>query len=361
MPFLVADAVHEPLYAVVPYFNPWRWKTREKHTVRALKHYHDSGATIVFVEIAFNRRDFAFEDLGLDGTYADCGIHDKRYQHKHIKLRTTGELWLKENAINLGVGSLTYDWQQVCWLDADVHFLRPNWVGECIHKLQHYKFLQMFSHARDLSPEYEMLPEDYPHADGISWMEGYEQGVLPTKGTLTAGDYYGAWSMVGGKPARRVWPGLAWACTRQAWDEVGGLPDIAVWGGGDWHMSHALIERREGMMDPGLHPHYQAIINEWYDKCQREIRRNVGQMKGSVAHYWHGRKSERGYAAKHRALAKFGFDPLRHLKRDMQGLWQLHDDGSEAYIQMRDTMRRIALERNEDSPEIILPIFQNNH
>ena len=68
MPYLVKDKVTEPLYAVVPYFNPWRWKSREKHTQRALKHFHDSGAVIILVEIGFNRREHVFADSGLDGS-----------------------------------------------------------------------------------------------------------------------------------------------------------------------------------------------------------------------------------------------------------------------------------------------------
>ena len=157
---IARDQVREPLYVIVPYFNPWRFKSRVKHAERALKHFHDSGAVIVFVEIGFNRRELVFADSGLDGRQADCGIlgADSRFRHKYIGLHTKDELWLKENAVNVGAQALPYDWQQVCWLDADVHFARPNWVGECIHKLQHYKFLQMFSHAQDLGPNYEILP-----------------------------------------------------------------------------------------------------------------------------------------------------------------------------------------------------------
>jgi hypothetical protein len=187
MSILIArDVVREPLYAVVPYQNSPRWKSRVKHTERALKHYHDSGATIVFVELAYNRREFEFENIGIDGVSTNCNSilgQDSRFKHKHIKLRTMSELWLKENMINAGVMHLPYDWEQVCWLDSDVHFLRPNWVGEAIHKLQHTlqggcAFLQMFSHARDLGPNYEMLAEDYPKADGLGFVHAWRQGLL---------------------------------------------------------------------------------------------------------------------------------------------------------------------------------------
>src|SRR5271154_2042756 len=187
MAFVVKDSVHEPLYCVVPYMNAWRWKSREKHTTRALKHFHDAGVVIVLVEVAFNRRDFAFADCGLDGTLAACHIlpasHNLR--HHYIGLRSKDELWLKENIVNLGVASLPHNWEQVCWLDSDIHFLRPNWAGECIHQLQHVGCLQMFSHARDLGPNYEMLPESYPHASGSgfvkAWQEGFLAGAINSK------------------------------------------------------------------------------------------------------------------------------------------------------------------------------------
>jgi hypothetical protein len=382
MPYVVPDRVVEPLYAIVPYFNPWRWKSREKHTIRAVKHFQDAGAVVVLVEAAFNRREFAFANSGLDGTPANCGVlgTDHKFRHMYIGLRTKDELWLKENLINIAVGRLPHDWQQVCWLDSDVFFIRPNWVGECIHKLQHYAFLQMFSHARDLSPTYEMMPEDYPHADGPGFVHAWKTGRFdlqshkphhhhhhhrhrhhhhhhhhhhypPYEDDIKAGYPY----------PPRVWPGLAWAATRWGWDAVGGLIDVAVWGGADYHMAHALIERTEGMMRNDLHRNYKKIVMQWYQRCRTHIRQNVGVMEGSITHMWHGRKTERGYNAKHALLARIGFDPPRHLKRDYQGIWQLNDDRSSAYVQMRDLMRKIAHERDEDSNDTRMDLWEQGH
>jgi hypothetical protein len=309
----------------------------------------DCGAVVYLVELAFNRREFAFKDSGLHGTVAGCDLNGSgEFRHQWIGLRGPEELWLKEGLINAGVTRLTehnFDWQQVCWLDSDVHFMRPNWVGECIHKLQHYSFLQMFSHARDLGPNYEMLPSDYPHADGRGFVDAFYSGTLEGKSENENGDYYPATYLA--YPGR-VWPGLAWACTRKAWNDIGGLPDFAIWGGGDHHLAWALIERPDKMMRNDLHHNYKKMCMQLYHRCRTHIRRNVGVMEGSIAHYWHGRKSQRGYNTKHALLAKVGFDPLRHLKRDSQGLWQLHDDRSTAYVQLRDLLRKIALERSED-------------
>lgn len=370
MQFVAKDQVREPLYVIVPYFNPWRWKSRVKHTQRALKHFHDSGAVIYFVEIGFNRRELVFADSGLDGTLADCSIHGGEHRHKYIGLHTTGELWLKENAINVAAQYLPHDWQQVAWIDSDVYFLRPNWVGETIHKLQHYSFVQPFSHARDLGPNYELLPEDYPHANGVGFVKAWQDGSLQTTLSPEIEQDLHTISADISKLARdfkklehdlhhphpypppRVFPGLAWACTRKAWDDVGGLLDVAIWGGGDWHMSHALIEKTEGMMRNDLHRNYKKMVMQWYHRCRTHVRRNVGVVEGTVTHHWHGKKTGRGYNSKHEILAKYGFDPMRHLKRDTYGLYQLHDDRSTAFVQIRDMMRVVAAERNEDSIDI---------
>ncbi len=369
---LAKDRIAEPLYCIVPISNCWRWKSRWKHTERAVKHFMDSGAVVVLIEVAFNRRELVYADSGIDGLAANCAIQGPQFKHQYIGLHSTSELWLKENMINVAVGHLPYDWQQVCWLDSDVHFLRPNWVGECIHKLQHYSFLQMFSQAQDLGPNYEMLPPGYPHSQGVGFVKAWQEGWI--RSTLTpeiiadlkaiksdfakleadflkleedlGGGYYGA---VGEK---RIFPGLAWACTRKAWDDVGGLLDIAIWGGGDWHASHALIEKTEGMMRNDLHRNYKKMVMQWYERCRTHIRRNVGIMEGVIMHNWHGKKTSRAYNNKHEILARFGFDPLRHLKKDSQGILQLHDDRSTAFVQIRDAMRRVAMERNEDDNQI---------
>ena len=380
---IARDQVHEPLFAVVPVFNPWRHKSRIKHTERALKHFHDSGAVIILVEAGFNRRDLVFADFGLDGTLAQCKIHGE-YRHKYVPLHTKDELWLKECLGNIGAQHAPYNWQNMCMLDSDVHFVRPNWVGECIQKLQHYSFLQMFSQAQDLGPNYEMLPEGYTHSSGMSFVQAWQTGVLETivtpGGTVSAsrlstaneratGNHCGPkkCKCVNCPPHKKcrchchedpypyppnVWPGLAWAWTRQAFDAVGGLFDVAIWGGGDYDMAHALIEQAVSRIHSGVHPNYRTLLAEWEQRCKIHIRRNVGLMEGTLFHNWHGKKADRKYTEKRKLMRKVAFDPLKHLKKDFQGLWQLHDDGSENFVHFRDMMRKISAERKEDSIDI---------
>lgn len=380
------DRLGEPLYVVVPLFNPWRWKSRIKHVERALKHFHDSGAVIILVEAAFNRREFNFQDSGLDGTAANCGVTGGEFRHKYIQFRTKDELWIKENLVNLAVQRLPYNWEQVAWIDGDVHFVRPNWVGECIHQLQHYSYLQMFSEARDLSPDYEMLPENYPHASGVSFIQAWKDGRIasdvdrlekaaqklgidlsgsddPLKSDVRKiqADIKKLETDLKEYPPARVFPGLAWAATRKAFDSTGGLIDVAVWGGADYHQAFCLCEATESMMREDLHRDYKKIVMQWYERCRLNIRRNVGCMSGTIFHSFHGLKTSRGYGAKHALLAKIGFDPLRHLTRDFQGIWQLNDDRSSAFPRLRDGMRKIAMERDEDSTYTGLDRFTQGH
>lgn len=340
------DRVAEPLYAIVPVFNCYRWTTRWKHAQRAIKHFIDSGAVVYLIEAAFGEREFAMDELAAHKIFGDAPPisdelapncrHDseRRGQHRYIQMRTKSELWLKENMINVAAGFLPDDAKYIAWLDADILFSRPNWVGETIHLLQHYKFIQMFSHAQDLDRHYQVI------AQRPSFCYAYQEG-LPMNDP-----YYH------GKKGLGAWSGLAWACTREAWDEVGGLIDIAIHGGGDYHMAFALIEEVKKSIRKDVHPGYRDALLDWEDHCKKHIRKNIGCMTGTVQHMFHGKKKNRKYGNRHKLLAETQYNPAKDIKYDRQGLLQLVDDGSERFIRLRDGMRAYGLSRDEDSTEL---------
>src|SRR5271165_3476139 len=123
-------------------------------------------------------------------------------------------------------------------------------------------FLQMFSQARDLAPNYEMLPTGYKHSSGPSFMANYLNKSMSPQIiadlqeigddiSKLATDFQHLEKDLNPYPPP-VWPGLAWACSRNAWDAVGGLFDIAVWGGGDYDMAHALTEQASTRIHKGV-------------------------------------------------------------------------------------------------------------
>lgn len=350
MPYIAPDRITEPLYVVTPIFNPVRWKSRWKLYQRFQKHIVDVGGILYTIEAAFGAREHALvgaphkeeSDTPMLAGEAgsDCKHDDaRRATHRYIRMRVRDELWLKENLINVAVSHLPSDWKYVAWIDSDVMFTRPNIIGETIHQLQHYDFVQMFSHAQDVGPDYRVL-SDRPGF--IAWhLAG---GKLPSPG------YY-----YEGKRARQfagVYSGLAWACTREAWDNVGGLLDVAVHGGGDWHMAFALLGEGMASVRRDVHPGYKRRVQQWQHFCDQHVRRNVGCVSGTITHFFHGKKVDRRYADRHELLAVTQFNPDTDLKRDAQGLYQLVDDGSERFIWLRDGLRMYARMRNEDSVDV---------
>ncbi len=283
------------------------------------------------VEVAYGNRPFAV-------TEAD--------NPRHLQLRTSTELWHKENALNLLFAHVLRhqpDAEYFAWVDADVTFARPDWAYETIQQLQHYQVVQMFSHCVDLGPRYEPAG---PLRNSFVWMYYNEPRPEPvaSQGAMrTAGGGYG-YTKAG------YWhPGFAWAARRSALDALGCLLDHCIVGSADWHMAACLIGEGEKTISRQLHPHYKREVLAWQDRANAHIRGNIGYVEGLLAHHWHGRKVDRHYTDRWRILVDNGFDPVADLKRDAQGLLQL----TERNRGLRDGIRTYFRSRNEDSIDLV--------
>lgn len=316
------DQLPYPLYVVTPIFNSQRYRSRWRLYEDFAKRVEESGAILYTIEAAFGDRAWV--------------VTEPSWEH-HIQLRTGHELWLKENLINLAVSRLPQDWKAVAWVDADVRFVRDDWANETLHRLQHVKFLQMWSQFQDLSKNHEIIGENQ------SFMSVYESGVPRQR--VTSGDYpyYGRRGYPGA-------PGLAWAATRDAWDAVGGLIDWSILGACDWFMAHALVGELDRVIKPDYPTAYTDPMYEWQRRAELGIKRNVGVMDGLALHEWHGPKSQRRYATRDKILVETKFDPATDLKRDWQGLYQLHTEPwNLRQYALRDRVRRYFSERDEDA------------
>jgi hypothetical protein len=302
-----------PLYVVTPIVNPSRYQSRYQLYKAIEKYVTDAGAVLITVEAAYGDRPFEITD-------AACP--------RHVQVRTSHEVWHKENLINLGVARLPADWRYMAWIDADVQFSRPDIVAETIQQLQHYSVVQMFSHATDLGPQHQPLAT----FDGFvaQWMR--RGNMAPA-----AMEEYGVWH-----------PGYAWACRRDAWDHLGGLVDFAIVGSGDRYMACGLIGEMAQALSPELIrgcPAYAAWCMEWQVRAETYIRRNIGFVDGLLLHYFHGAKKNRGYLNRSAILWENEFDPSTDIKRDWQGVWQLTD----RKLRLRDQLRGYFRSRDEDS------------
>jgi len=334
----------DKLYVVAVVSNPIRYHSRYRLYRAFEKHVEDAGAILYTVEMAFGGRPFEVTDAG---------------NPRHVQVRSTHELWHKENLINIGISRLPAEARYIAWIDADVEFTRPDWCQETLHQLQHYAVVQLFSHAVDLGPDYSPVDMAY------GWIESVKLG-LPFAGANKKGvevsasgkDVDGSvrqlkFGLKSQPYIKGAWhSGLAWAARREAIDALGGLLDIAILGSADRNMAAGLLGFMPQTIDPTFSPAYKSALLDWQERAERYVRRNVGQVPGTIFHFFHGRKAQRGYTSRWKILSEFQFDPYTDLMRDAQGLWQLRDKGDARSIGLRDAIRSYFRSRNEDGTEL---------
>jgi hypothetical protein len=258
----------------------------------------------------------AFGDRPFEITQAD--------NPHHIQVRSYFELWHKENMLNIGISRLPIDWEYVAWVDADVQFTRADWVNETIQQLQHYMFVQMFSHSVDLSPRYEP----------IKTHTGFVHDWYHNPDSIKRGGY-----------ATFSHPGYAWAARREALDYVGGLIDFGILGSGDRHMACAMIGKVEHSFHKDVNEDYKIRCFEWQRRCNEFIKKDIGYVAGTINHFWHGSKADRRYNDRWKILVHYQFKPDRDAYYDTQRLLQLDEN----LIGLRDAIRKYFRVRFEDS------------
>jgi hypothetical protein len=305
--------------------NPVRYVSRYKLLESFIA--QNSGPHVRFwiVEVALGNRPFAVTDA------------DNR---QHLQLRTTDELWHKENALNLLFSHVL----QVCpnaeyfaWVDADVTFARADWAYETLQQLQHYAVVQMFSHAQDVGPKCAPLEQGKMH-QGFVWAYYNDP------------EFHDSPSRFGYNQGGAGHPGYAWAARKSALDTVGGLIDFAIVGGGDRHMACGLIGNMRGSGPyreaklSDLAPSFESGLLVWQERAL-QLQKNIGYVDGLLMHHWHGRKTDRKYGNRWKIYTENKYDPWHDLRRDMQGLYALDPRRQ----QLRDDLRSYMRARNEDS------------
>lgn len=300
------------LHVITPVFNNARYKSRIRLYNEFAERVEHAGAQLWTVECAFGDRPF-------EVTY-DCNPH-------HLQLRTIHELWHKERMCNLMVQRVDADAKYLAFMDSDLCMMNPNWVDETIQQLQHYEVVQMFSESINLTPQHDFL-----NGPRIGWVQAYEKGMK-----LTHSNY-------GSMPH----PGFAWAFNKSAFDQLGGLLDQAILGSADLHMARAMLSDVSDSLPAGLSKGYREMLETWADRAKL-LRKDVGVVPGLVAHYWHGKRADRRYNERWSVLVKHGFDPVKHLKKDWQGLDSFTEAANDGLMQ---DIRRYFTDRNEDSIDV---------
>lgn len=336
------DSVNQPLYVITPIFNTQRFRKRWDLYEKFQHYVKASGAILYTIELAFGERQFAVTSA--NNPY-------------HIQVRTGGnngdrvghELWTKESLINLALTRLPPDWVYVAWIDADITFKRPDWVGETLQQLQHYQVVQMFSQAEQLDIKYEVL-QTY-----LGFMYCYHNRQSENIPALSLkSDYYYTVPKSSfpqnhsNKINMAYWhPGFAWAARRDALNSLGGLIDYAILGSADYFMAKALI----GAFNTKVRDFNNLGVSgsrwfyEWQRRAETFIRRNVGYVSGGLTHYWHGSRAKRRYKEREQILIDCKYDPELDLIKNTDQIWQL----TERNLSLRDEIRKYFAQRDEDA------------
>jgi hypothetical protein len=312
--------------------NPVRFHSRYNLYRAFERHMVSSGVRLTTVELAHGDRPFEITSKG---------------NPRHVQLRTTHEVWHKENLINLGAQRLPDDCKYIAWIDADVTFARPDWAQETLQQLQHHPCVQLFSKVVELDPNHEPYDSEkglVQHSFASCYQNALRSGALESavwpcygarhlgpasEGTTTTGKFsvYSvsplAAATPGGIPSftNEYWhTGYAWAMTKTAFDGVGGLIDRAILGAADHHMAWSMINYGSQSVHGAATQAYKDMVSHWEGLASEHIRGNVGCVDGLLIHHFHGPKSGRKYTTRWDVIVNNKFDPNTDLKRDSQGL-----------------------------------------
>lgn len=239
--------------------------------------------------------ELAFGDRPHEVTFSMCP--------NHLQLRTSHELWHKENMINLGVKHLLpRDWKYLAWLDTDITFRDPHWAQETLHQLQHYSVVQPWSQAVDLGPHGNIMQTH--QSFGSVHQKGLRKQCHHTE------------------PYTYAHSGFAWACTRHFWENLPGrgLIDFAILGSGDHHMAWAMIGESAHSLPGHISCGYKRRVHEWENDAMHVTQGQVGFCQGRIEHHFHGPKKRRYYRERWQIITENHFDPDQDLAYDCSGL-----------------------------------------
>jgi hypothetical protein len=320
----------QTLHVTSVYFNPFRYQNRRHTTHNFIQRMRKTpNVKLYMIEVAFGDRPFEV-----------TGPED-------IQLRTRDEMWIKENASNLGVARFTDGWKYGAAVDCDFVFTRHDWALETIHMLQHFKWVQPYSSYGFMSREHEPInikpsfAYAFQHYHEEDPARQVETAIWQNTGNTSYPPY--GHRLVGS-------PGGAWAFTRESFDAVHGMPDFCILGSGDWHMAFGFLNRPAPNHDDlinGMHGPYARAILDWQAVAGPAVNADIGYVRNFAIHEWHGDVRNRGYSTRGRILQENRYDPFIDITKDYQGVlrWTGRNPKLETAV------RRYFMTRDEDSTE----------
>lgn len=210
-------------------------------------------------------------------------------------------LWQKESLINFVLNRLPPEYDAVAWIDADLIFRDDWWHDEACDQLGKTPVVQLF----------EWIETDFDSPIESWGPRVYSTASGPDRLSFNA-------------------PGGAIACRRELL--TNGIYDRHPLGGGDEIFMDACLGRRPRWFKE-IAPAFRNHIQAWQESFGKH---EVGFLRGSVKHLWHGDRKGRQYVSRHALLGQHGFDPQVDVQIGENGLLEWANDKPDLHAAVRD-------------------------
>lgn len=290
----------EHLHVFTVRSNPLGWKQPHKHWEDFARHMLDSGVHLHVGEVAYGEEPFACDAPATIEGHENAG----RFHHYGFRAKTRG--WVKESVLNHVIHRVA-DARYIAWIDSDIFFRSAEWAAQTVRALQHYDVVQNWSDALDLGPNDEIIA----HHKSFCWQFWNGHPVVPHGPKMWHGD---------GGVYSYPHSGYSWAITRDAYDKLGGLFGLGYMGSGDHHQALALVGEADASMPAGTHERYREHVKRWEARALQHINKNIGCVRGTIEHRFHGTKTSRAYIPRWKMFVDHAFNPDEDLKSNAFGI-----------------------------------------
>lgn len=232
-----------------------------------------------------------------------------------MRVRCRDVIWQQYRLVNLVIRALPDKYDKVIWIDSDILFDDPAWVGKMSDMLDSYKIVQSYSEVHLL------------HQDGkidLTKMSVTKRAML----NAVKPNYTSLASCL--DMAAEFATGFSWGVRREVIERFGvydywitGSSDnafvLGIWG--DW--TNPFIRTR---LNEPMKRHYM----EWALPFHEYVGGSVSYFDSSIRHLWHGQRNYRK-----RWMCLKDFDPYTDIGTAKNGVFEWTSDKSEMHQKCR--------------------------
>jgi hypothetical protein len=290
---------NDKMWVVTNYFNPLNYKTRRRNFDIFYNKLKSQGAKVILVELIHEGQDSHI-------TLREGDKHIKIYCNEYHTI------WQKYTLINIGIKNLPDDCEYVTVMDCDAVMLNNDWQEHVIIALQKHIIIQPFDVVyytnEDLTVNLDLF------------MDGFFYNIHKT-----------------GKIDTFKQVGLCWAMRREFFDNID-IFNKLVLGGTDTTFSHSCVRNMalpKNKKHKAFARNYDKKIRdyayEWAEKVYEIVQGNVGYIRSSAIHLWHGDLKNKRYGQRGAIVRDSGFDIDKDVFLNNDGIWEWVDITVPAY------------------------------